>query len=107
MAHHGNDESVFEQFKNMKNMDDLFKGEKQTPEVMDENQPLTKDLSKLGATGEFPDGKIQENDEGQIRVAITQKDGRVVIDFGKQITWIGFTKEEAKGLAELLLKHAE
>jgi len=62
---------------------------------------------KLGATGNFPHGKLTEKDEGEIRFAITSKDGRVVIDFGQDITWLGMLPEQAINLGELLIKHGK
>lgn len=60
----------------------------------------------LGATGKFPAGKLNHNDEGGIMIGVTSKDGRVVIDFGKQVTWVGFTPEEAMQLAAIIVKRA-
>lgn len=62
---------------------------------------------KLGATGSFPDGKLNKYDEGELRVAITKSNGKVVIDFGKSVSWVAMTPEEAKNLSTLILKHAE
>jgi len=61
---------------------------------------------ELGATGQFPEGKLTPEDEGEIRIAITSINGKVVIDFGKPIAWIGFTREQAKQIAETLLEKA-
>ena len=63
-------------------------------------------FGKLGATGQFPRGKLTENDEGEIRIAIGQKDGKVLIDFGKPVAWIGFSAEEAEQIATTLREHA-
>lgn len=63
-----------------------------------------KEQYNLGETGLFPDGKLTEKDEGEIKIAIGEMGGRVIMNFGKPITWIGFTKEQAKGIAESLLK---
>lgn len=67
------------------------------------------DLKKklnLGGTGAFPDGKLNRHDEGEIRLAISSKDGIVRIDFGKPVTWVGFKATEAKEIAALLMRHA-
>jgi hypothetical protein len=55
---------------------------------------------KLGATGEFPQGKLDPSDEGEIKIAIGATDGKVVINFGTQVTWIGFDPQQARQLAE-------
>lgn len=61
----------------------------------------------LGATNKFPEGKIDEHDEGEIKIGITEKDGTVVLAFGKNINWIGFTKEQAKQIAFSLLSKSD
>ena len=40
---------------------------------------------RLGATGEFPRGKIDEADEGELKLAVgtDRETGTVVMDFGK------------------------
>lgn len=62
---------------------------------------------KLGATGQFPEGKLTAHDEGEIKVAIGTKDNKVVIDFGQPTAWIGFTAEQAREIASTLTKHAD
>jgi hypothetical protein len=61
----------------------------------------------LGETGKYPEGKVCKEDEGEIKVAVCSKPGTVFIDFGKAITWIGFTPAQAKELAEALIKHSK
>ena len=60
----------------------------------------------LGATGEFPEGKLTQDDEGEIKIAITNYEGKVIINFGSQVTWIGFTPELAEAVALSLLEKA-
>jgi hypothetical protein len=45
----------------------------------------------------FPEGKLNEADEGvlNIRMGLTEDGRTFVIDFGKPVEWIGFTKEQA------------
>jgi len=67
------------------------------------------DLKKrlnLGATGAFPDGRLNRTDEGEFRMAVSSGNGLVRIDFGKPTAWIAFSANEAKELAALLMKHA-
>lgn len=59
-----------------------------------------------GATGKFPDGKMDPLDEGEIQMRMTTIDKRIVIDFGKPITSIGFTRDEAIGLGQAILDRA-
>jgi len=63
-------------------------------------------LAGLGATGKFPEGHLTKDDEGEIKVAIRSKEGKVVIDFGTPTAWIGFTPEQAVEVAQDLIKHA-
>ncbi len=63
----------------------------------------------LGPTGEFPRGKINKTDEGELRIAIgSDLEKKVVImDFGKPTAWLGFPPEVADNLADLLKQHAQ
>jgi hypothetical protein len=60
---------------------------------------------RLGATGEYPDGKIGENDEGELRFAIAADPatGKVFIDFGKSIRSLGLTAKQASDFADMLV----
>lgn len=62
---------------------------------------------KLGATGKFPEGKLTDMDEGEIAFAVFHKDGKVILDFGTQVTWMGMNPGQAVELGKLLLKHAK
>ena len=64
------------------------------------------DKLKLGATGDYPDGKINESDEGGIQIAIGRENNRVVVHFGKPTAWIGFDQAKAVEFAVTILKHA-
>ena len=70
-----------------------------------EIQKMMRDL-RLGPTGEFPQGKLTDDDEGEIRIAVGQLNGKVVIDFGKPTAWIGFDPEQADAIADSLHQHA-
>lgn len=61
---------------------------------------------KLGATGKFPLGKLTESDEGELLMGITHHKGKVIVDFGKPTSWIGFTPEQAEDIADMLRRHA-
>jgi hypothetical protein len=58
----------------------------------------------LGATGNFPRGKIDRLDEGEICFAIAadHKTDTVLINFGKQVVWLGMTADEAIEIANSL-----
>lgn len=59
-----------------------------------------------GPTGAFPLGKLVPEDEGEIAIAFGHTEGKVVIDFGKPVAWIGFTPEQADQIADTLREHA-
>ncbi len=61
---------------------------------------------KLGRTEAFPDGKIDETDEGELRIAVSFTGGIVRIDFGTPVAWIGLSANGAKELAAALMKYA-
>jgi hypothetical protein len=60
----------------------------------------------LGATGRLPDGLLTAEDEGELRLAVGQRDGNVVLDFGKPVAWLGFPASDARQLAATLASHA-
>ncbi len=61
-------------------------------------------LSDLGATKQFPDGKLTMHDEGEIKFAVTSIDNKVIIEFGQPVHWLGMTGNQAIDLGRLLLK---
>src|SRR5688572_19938184 len=113
MAHHGsNPLSDFnsDELKKMPEQqnEDVFKKSMPAEQSQRINELLKQNkMPDLGATGNFPDGKLNENDEGEIMVGITSVEDRVILNFGKPVHWIGFTKEQAKAIAESLIKHSE
>lgn len=94
MGHHSG--YPFEQSMSEDQLNELFEKFK-SPKAP---QPL------LGPTGEFPMGKLVEKDEGEIRIGIKSFNDKIVIEFGKPIHWIGFSPEQARQVAESLIKHA-
>jgi hypothetical protein len=57
-------------------------------------------------TGEYPDGRLNEHDQGSVAVAIGHQQGRVTMQFPKNLNWIGFTPEQAIDIAQSLIEHA-
>jgi hypothetical protein len=55
----------------------------------------------------YPRGKLNDSDEGAAFISIAVKDKTVIIDFGKEITWIGFDKDTAIHMAHVLLEKAK
>jgi hypothetical protein len=60
----------------------------------------------FGATGKFPMGKIDKTDEGEIAFGITSHRGKVIINFGKPVAWLGMDAAQASMLAVTLIRHA-
>lgn len=59
-----------------------------------------------GAIGSYPEGKLTKGDEGAIQFAIGEQDGKVVIDFGTSVHWLGMTPQQAADFASTLLAKA-
>jgi len=73
------------------------------------DQPLSKDILEApvpGPTGEFPEGKLAPEDKGSLTFTIGAKNGKVIIDFGAPVSWIGFTADQAFEIAMELAKIA-
>lgn len=70
--------------------------------MTDESEP------KLGATGDYPQGKLDPTDEGGLALAISSDPARrkVRIDFGKAVAWIAFSPNDARALAMSLIERA-
>ncbi len=63
--------------------------------------------NQLGPTGRFPQGKLNEKDQGELRLAVGTKDGHVIIDFGTPLSWVALSKEEVIGFIEVLQRKLE
>lgn len=59
-----------------------------------------------GATGLFPEGRLSPADEGQLQFALSNKDGKVVLEFGTPVAWVGLNPQQAADLASGIIKHA-
>lgn len=80
-------------------------------EPFDENfQRLIRQMkdtdSFRGKIGAFPEGKLTKQDEGAIQFAVGEKDGKVVLDFGTPVSWVGMNAQDAADLAQTLFKWA-
>lgn len=63
--------------------------------------------SGLGATGRFPLGKARPDDEGELTLAMYDRGGKVFIDFGTHVTWIGLDSKTARQMAARLSELAD
>lgn len=55
----------------------------------------------------YPYGKIDPSDDGELHLVITEENGRVLLHFGKQVTWLGLTPEQARAMAKGLEHYAK
>jgi hypothetical protein len=62
--------------------------------------------AKPGATGDYPEGKLNPDDEGGLNIAISTEGGDVRIDFGKKILWLALNPDETLALASDLVRRA-
>jgi hypothetical protein len=77
----------------------------------DEKESLTQRMTKMevptfGATGKFPDGSIDKTDEGEIIFSLSSHRSKVIINFGKPVSWLGLDARQAGALAVALIQHA-
>lgn len=68
------------------------------------NQEMSELMKQI--MGEYPNGRLNEDDSGAIAVAICIENGAVVLQFPKPTAWIGFTPEQAIDIANTLIKKA-
>lgn len=62
---------------------------------------------KLGGTGNFPDGKSRNDDEGELAFAIGVEDRLVSIQFGKPVAWFSMPPALARQFAAVLIQNAD
>ncbi len=56
---------------------------------------------------EFPDGKVNDEDDGSITTGIGIENGRVMIIWPKPITWIAFDPDSADQFADRIKLRAQ
>lgn len=86
--------------------DDAGREFKRTVERRDLMRSLLNTTGFRGAIGDYPEGQLTKQDEGSIQFAIGEKDGKVVIDFGTPVHWVGMTPQQAADFASTVLKRA-
>lgn len=62
----------------------------------------------LGSTRRFPNGVVNDIDQGEIKFAIGSDPERelVLLNFGTSIDFLGMKPQEAIEMAQLLIRHA-
>lgn len=63
--------------------------------------------NKPGPTGDFPQGKLNEDDEGGLQIGVTTESGKVVIEFGIPVRWVAMAPDQAIELAKIITQRAE
>jgi hypothetical protein len=63
------------------------------------------DENKPGPTGNLPQGKLNENDEGELKLMISHDEENLRLDFGKPVAWIAMPKPQALQFAFAILTH--
>lgn len=56
--------------------------------------------------GEFPDGKLNDQDEGAIAMVVSIDSHRVRLEFPKRVKWVACTADEAAELAIEIMRQA-
>lgn len=68
------------------------------------NKALSDAMRQL--MGEYPNGRLNEQDAGALAMSVGIEDGRIVMRFPKPVAWIGFTGDQAMEIAQELIKWA-
>ena len=63
--------------------------------------------TNLGATGDYPEGRLNEDDEGGLRMGLTAIAGFVVLNFGKPVAWLTINPLQARQMAERMTHYAK
>lgn len=64
-------------------------------------------ILKVGPTGERLYPPMNETDEGALNIGVGAVDGKVLVQFGTKVSWIGFTPEDARDVAKALIQIAD
>ena len=60
-----------------------------------------------GMNDKYPRGKLNADDEGELQMRIGIQDKTIILDFGKQVVWIGLDYYTAMAMADKITKAAE
>jgi len=104
MSHHSHDKSLADVMAIFGNKPEVVKDFALQKKRIEALEGQLKEA--LGPTNDFPHGRLVPHDEGGLMFGVTVFNGRVIFDFGKPIRSIGFTREGAMELAELIKQRA-
>jgi len=68
---------------------------------------MTDNGGKPGPTGDYPRGKLNEDDQGGLQIGLHVEGDTVLMFFSTPVEWLGFGPADARNLAQLLIDHAE
>ena len=60
-------------------------------------------MTNPGPTGQFPEGKLNRDDQGELALGIAPYQGHVLMNFGKEISWIAMRPEQVEQLGRALI----
>lgn len=61
---------------------------------------------KTGPTGNYPDGKMTEDDRGEVCLQIGRADSYVMIEFGCEMSWMAMHPQQAREMGCRLIEWA-
>lgn len=63
---------------------------------------------KLGPTHSFPQGKIGDGDDGELRIGLARMaSGGILLNLGRPVAWVGLDAASARDLGEKLIRMAD
>ena len=57
---------------------------------------------EAGPTGRYPEGKIREDDQGEVKLQVFVQEDKVIINFGTKLSWVAFTEQQAEDMISAL-----
>jgi len=75
-------------------------------EMAELKKVLETSKTEFGKTGLHPAGVLSGTDEGGIQFGVSNYAGKVVLNFGTPVTWLGMDPQQATELANSLLNQA-
>lgn len=60
-----------------------------------------------GPTGEFPEGRLNEHDEGELMIGLVAHKGKVVLNFATPVAWLALNPNQAIQIANVLIEKAK